>query len=210
MLLIPERVLPWLIASIGIAGATLLVVLSDHQAPTAALAALLLGLCATMTAAGLVAARSQARLAPVVRDQRSRPAHEELVEPSGPEASSGYLEGMADWAEAVQELIQHARSSVDSSHPSAGDLSTAADDTDALLGLLRVAVTEPVTLSERATLHAVCGLWDAHQPTVERLAAEVDPSWHRRWRARSVVESRLRHGVPARDGPATSSALDQT
>jgi hypothetical protein len=46
-----------------------------------------------------------------------------------------------------------------------------------------------------ATLRSICSMWESEQARIEQLAAGVDTDWHRRWRARSVVERLLRRGV---------------
>ena len=51
--------------------------------------------------------------------------------------------------------------------------------------LLREQRRARLSLNELATLHSVCALWETNQERIEQLAADVDPPWHRRWRARS-------------------------
>jgi hypothetical protein len=53
-----------------------------------------------------------------------------------------------------------------------------------------------------ATLRSICSMWESEQGRIEQLAARMDPEWHRRWQARSVVERLLRRG--ARQPEATA------
>jgi hypothetical protein len=153
-------------------------------------------LCVVLAVAGLVVAWSDRHLAPSREAERSRPAAEELQGHRVVIGSPGYLTGMRVWVDAVAELISHAREVAPADDPAAPELAVAADDSEELLELLDAAAVGPLSLSDRATLHALCALWETNQATIEGTAAQADPSWHRRWRARSVVASRLRHGTP--------------
>lgn len=189
-----ERLTPWLVGAAIVAAANLLVVLGGHGALSVEQAVLLVALSATLAAGGLVAARNTRALEARDREHRARPAFDELaLEGSQPDAAS-YVEGMRGWTRAMLELIEHAQTQVDPDGPRAEQLAAAAEDTQALCELLEVSARGPLGINDTATLHSVCSLWEANQPHVEGLAATADPAWHRRWRARSVVASRLRHG----------------
>jgi hypothetical protein len=110
---------------------------------------------------------------------------------------------MHRWAVAVDELLAHAIAAAGADDPCRGPLTSAAEDTADLLDLLRTADAD-LGLNDRATLHAICNLWETSLEHVEPVAAAVDPGWHRRWQARAVVARRLRHGqidAPARPLP---------
>jgi hypothetical protein len=195
--LIGEPVAPWLAAAFVLAALNLAAVASGYQLPVLEQALLLIGLCATLAAGGLVAARSNRRLEASAREERARPAGEELVAPGSQPGSESYVEGMACWAEAVLELLDHA---VDTGRPKApahDELVAAAADTRELRDLLRSSSQSPLSINDAAMIHAVCTLWEVNEARVEALAAEVDLIWHRRWRARTVADRRLRHGSVA-------------
>lgn len=192
--LVGEHTLPWCAGALAAASITALVFVAGG-ASTVDLAALVTLLAGTLAAAGLVTARSNRALEANDREERARPSAEELEDIDDP-LSSSYLEGMVAFAGAMRELIEHARAAIDADDPAKAELDAAAEDTDALLGLLSSSSRHTLSLYERATLHAVCTLWEAGHPAIEALAARVDGAWHRRWRARTVVEARLRHGTP--------------
>lgn len=192
-----ERITPWLVGA-AVAALLNLAVVLNAGASVAVQALLLLGLAACLAAAGLITARSNRELESRDREQRARPAVDELDERGAQPGSASYVEGMTAWTRAVRELIEHAGSEVDPADPVAQELATAAEDTSALCDLLEASAGGSLGLNEKAVLHSVCTLWEANQPHLERLAAAVDPHWHRRWRARSVVAAQLRHGPPDR------------
>jgi hypothetical protein len=140
------------------------------------------------------------------REERARPAREQLTDlesighGGGPGARS-YVSGMERWTISLLELVDHAVDTTDQDEVR-GELISARDDTDALRALLHASSQRDLTLNEVATLHSVCALWETNQERIEQLAAAVDLGWHRRWRARSVVERLLRHGPPADTGVA--------
>lgn len=193
-----ESILPWLAASVVVAGWNLAVVVRSADLTIDEWGALFLALAATVSATGLIAARSRAASEAIVRDERARPSQEQLRELVDDAAlatpgSPGYVDGMERWSTVLLELIEHARElAIDPVVRS--QLDGAFDDTSALRDLLRSSQSRDLSLNEAATLHSVCSLWETDQDRIELLAAEVDARWHRRWRARTVVERRLRHG----------------
>lgn len=206
-----ESLVPWLAAATVVAGLLLAAVRVDADPSGVEWAVLVLGLVGLLAAACLVAIRSRAELEEVEREERTRPAPDEL----DPDARSGrgdavggarpgspaYVQGMAAWTAANLELLTHAAELADHlGRPAANELATARDDTEALAELLATSVDGPLGVNETASLHAICTLWETNQGRLEALAADVDPRWHRRWRARAIVHRRLRHG--ARPRPA--------
>lgn len=145
-----------------------------------------------LATAGLVSARSNRRVQEATLQERARPASEELE--GGPDASVSYLEGMRDWAGAVLELIEHGIEVTEPASALHKELTAAAADTKDLRDLMADGVANRAGLNDQARLHALGSLWETSQERIERLVADADPAWHRRWRARSVVERQLRHG----------------
>jgi hypothetical protein len=192
--LIGESMVPWLAAAFGLAALNLVFVMGGYALAVREQALLLMAMCASIAAAGLVSARSNRALLAIRRDELARPAAEELV-PVPTEGTRSYAQGMHAWTAAMVELIDHALSQTDPQDPGHAELSTAAGDTRDLAELLEAGADESLSLNDQARLHALGSLWEAGQPRIEQLAAQADPTWHRRWRARTVVERRLRHGV---------------
>lgn len=199
MPLIGEPVTPWLLASLILATSNLVVVLSGNQLPVQEQTLLLVGLCATIAAAGLVAARSSQTLEASDREERARPAADQLEPGVWASGSLSHVQGMERWSTAVLELLDHAIDAVDAGSPLHGEIVAAAADTLELHDLLSASTAGSLTINDNAMIHAVCTLWETNQPRVESLAARADPRWHRRWRARSVAERRLRHGTVSAD-----------
>lgn len=195
-----ERLLPWLGAAVVVAACNLAAISLGASLTVNEWAVMLLPLGATLAAAGLVAARSRRDIEATDRDERARPAPEQLLALAvdGPDDDLDipvYPGGMEAWTAALLELLDHAagRAADDETQRT---LATAADDTRALHELLGDSTQRDLNLNESAMLHSVCSLWETDQDRLEALAARVDPRWHRRWRARSVVARRLRHGRP--------------
>lgn len=199
---VAERLLPWLGGSVLVAGVLLgVVIFGEDELSIGDLTPLFMGLSATLLIAGLVARRSAQAVATHGREERARPARDELSEPAavggGPDSGArSYLHGMERWTGALLELIAHATEASDDDR-TREELVSAGEDTDALRALLRASTQHELSLSEVATLHSVSALWETGQDGMEALAASVDPAWHRRWRARAVVERLLRHGPPS-------------
>ncbi len=193
MPVVAEAVGPWLGVAVGVGALNLAIVVHGLDGSLEQ-AVLLLALAAAVTAAGLVAARSSQVVAARDREERSRPAPDELDGPGAPVAVDAYLDGMAAWAERTQELLEHAVGAVGPGDPRRATLERSAEDAAALLELLRSVRGGALRLPDLASLRSVGALWEADQAHVESVAASVDPAWHRRWAARSVVERGLRHG----------------
>lgn len=194
---IGESVLPWISASLVLGFVNVATALRGQHLATAEQLVLLLGLCGTVSAAGLVAARSHRATRAVVLVERARPAAEELSAPAEAGAVT-YVDGMAQWTAAMLELIAHARGSAEPGGRADLELAAAAADTGELHDLMCAKPHEELTINEQAQMHALGSLWETNQARIEQLAADLDPSWHRRWRARSVVARELRHGHGAR------------
>jgi hypothetical protein len=198
-----EGLVPWLLASAIVAAITLAtVLLGDAELASPEMAVLLIALGATLAGAGLVAARSSNVVRATQREERARPARDELldldaIDEADEPGSVSYVEGMERWTTALLQLLDHAARQ-DTESAIREELATAVADTDALRDLLRTSTQRELNLNEAATLHSVCSLWETEQDRIERLAARVDPEWHRRWRARSVVARLLCHGSRAR------------
>jgi hypothetical protein len=191
MPLVGENLAPWLG---GAAVATALVVLAARNAGALERAVLLLCLAAVLTAGALVAARSHHILRASRREERARPSVDQLEQASSAVRSMSYVTGMARWSGAMVELLEHALSETDGDHPERTDLSTAVDEARDLHDFFASEATRALTINDHAQLHALGSLWETTQPRAERLAAQIDPAWHRRWKARSIVARNLRHG----------------
>lgn len=190
-----EPMAPWLIAACVLAVLNLTIVARGHQLPVLEQTILLIGLGATLAAGGLVSARSNRALRVSVREERARPASEELAGAPVDMSSASYLEGMERWTAGMLELIEHAADLAAPSSPVHGELAAAAAETRDLRTLLDVDSVDDLSINDKALIHALSSLWEANQPRIEKLAEELDPAWHRRWSARSVADRRLRHGI---------------
>jgi hypothetical protein len=206
-----ESLVPWLAAAASAFALVMAGFLSGRHWSSLEWGVLVLGLFGLVAATSLVALRSRAETGAADREERTRPAPDELMvqaadrgdaavgaEPGSPP----YVVGMARWAASFLELMEHAvvvatetgRAEV------ADELSAAREDTLALRELLDSSRGGGfIGVNETASLHAICTLWETNQGRYEALAAQVDGPWHRRWRARSVVERRLRHGAAPTD-----------
>jgi hypothetical protein len=197
-----EQLLPWLGAASLVGLVTLgTLTLGDGNLTTVQSATLLIILLATVVVAALVAVRSRTAAEATEREERARPAREQLVDLDAPgdeqPATRSYFEGVERWTLALQELFEHAIEATTDGEIRA-ELISARDDAAALHSLLETTTGRELNLNEAATLHSICTLWETDQDRIEQLAADVDPTWHRRWRGRSVVERLLRHGPPKR------------
>lgn len=185
---------PWLGAAFVLGVVNLAVVVQANDSAMLGQAVMLTGLCGTIAAAGLVSSRSHRADDLNLREERARPAAEELTHSSAAVGSASYLEGMGRWTGAMLELFEHAISETDPATLVHEELAAAAEETRDLHDLLDVESGDMLTINDQAKLHALGSLWETSQIRLEQLAAEVDASWHRRWQARNVVERRLRHG----------------
>lgn len=190
---IGESVLPWISASLVLGVVNVATAVRGQHLGTVEQLVLLVGLCGTVTAAGLVAARSHRAARAGVLVERARPAAEELAAPTEAGAVT-YVEGMAHWTAAMLALIEHARQVAEPGSRADLELAAAAADTNDLHELMCAKPHDELTINEQAQMHALGSLWETNQARIEQIAAELDPIWHRRWRARSVVARELRHG----------------
>ena len=193
-----ERLLPWLASAVAVAACNLVALYFGVSLTVTEWAMLLLPLGATLAAAGLVAARSRRETEATDRDQRARPARDQLLALTDDDSADDgeipvYPGGMEAWTAALVELLDHAVQLADDDHVRLA-LVAGIEDTRALNELLGTSTQRDLNLVESAMLHSVCSLWETEQDRLEALAAGVDPRWHRRWQARSVVARRLRHG----------------
>lgn len=189
-----RAMVPWLGAALLLAVVNLAIVLVERQALMAEQSVLLIGLCGTIAAAGLASSRCNRDDEMTLREDRARPTAEELVGHSTEVGSASYVQGMGRWSSSMLELLEHAISVTDPATPAHQALVAAAADARDLHDLLDVESVDALTINDKAKLHALGSLWETGQTRLERLAAEADPPWHRRWSARHVVERRLRHG----------------
>jgi hypothetical protein len=202
-----ESLVPWLAALTSGVALVLVGLLNGAQWSMTEWVALALGLGGLCAATTLVAMRSRAELAEAERDERSRPALEELLagsaDPTAEEwdhpvpGQPAYVVMMLRWSTACLELLRHAAAAAnDAGTPEIQDeLVAGRDDTEALRNLLLASAESAMSVNETASMHAVCTLWETNLPRLEEMAAEIDPRWYRRWRARTVAERRLRHGA---------------
>lgn len=188
-----EDLIPWLSAAFVMASLNLVAAVWGVQLTLEGWAVLLIGLVATIVAAGLVAARERQEQERAAAEERARPSGDVLGMGAHDGSGPGYVTGMSRWSAAMLELIEHAAEAAPPGHVQ-DSLLAASEDTRALCDLLHASEGHDIGLNDAAMLHAVCSLWETDQERVERLAAEVDPHWHRRWRARSITARRLRHG----------------
>jgi hypothetical protein len=92
---------------------------------------------------------------------------------------------MERWTAWVIRLTAHA--SAEAADPSvAARLEGAREDAESLREALAAAASGWLDEQQIAIVHSVYDLWDENHERTERLAAEADPAWHRRWRIRSV------------------------
>lgn len=206
-----EAIAPWVAASLLVMAAyTAGVVVDTAELNTRIV--LTVALCSIVTATYMVLARARRMEAELQRDERARPASDELeLAPSSDVLSSSldgnplppYVAGMLGYSSAVVELLEHAVAVALDSEIDATDLASGRDDAAALHDLLATMAREPVHLRKAAKVHTICSLWEAGQDRLERAAADLDPEFHRRWRARHLAALRLRHGEAPRRVEAT-------
>jgi hypothetical protein len=116
------------------------------------------------------------RIAPMVPGMRS-PTTEHTPERD--------LAEMERWAAWVIRLTSHAASQA----TDAGireRLDGATEDAESLREALAGAASGWLDEGQVTILRSVYDLWDVNHDRTERLAAVVDPIWHRRWRMRSA------------------------
>jgi hypothetical protein len=125
-----------------------------------------------------------------------------VAEPVSTSASWRYLRGMEAWTAAVRELLAHAASVVEG--PSVrGRLIGARDDAESLHDLLHTATRrDDPSPTATATIESICSLWDANEHYFEQLAADADPGFYERWKARAEPARAGKHGVAAAATPS--------
>ena len=192
-----EVLWPWLGGAVFASLVTLGAVLLGASRSAAEIAAPGIVLGAILAATAAMTARSRASARASERDERARPTRDELEAGRADWLAEGasYIDGMAQWTGAVIELLSHGRAAA-RGDAERQELDAAIEDAAALHQLLEQSRAKDLHLTELATLHSLCGMWETNQGRVEQLAAALDPAWHRRWRAQSLPAQRLRHGPP--------------
>jgi len=196
-----EPIVPWLAAAVVVGLCYLATITIWSTGTQDAQAALVVVLAGTLAASGLLAARATREVLLSDLDEWARPVPDELsLIDEGelltrPSDEPSYLVGMQHWTSALLELLNHAAAETTDSDL-ARQLSDAAADTQAMHELLASKDPGELSLGESAMLHTIATIWEAGQLQHELVAAEIDQRWYRRWYARTIVERRLRHGVP--------------
>jgi len=207
-----EPLLPWFAASILVAGAYAGGLAAGVRGGATSWVFMTIAACAVLTATVLVWTRRRDVEEEAAREERGRPATDELdrwasdttlVTPDPQHHLPPYGEGMLRYSGAVVELLEHAVAVALDHGIDTEELATARDDAAALHDLLGAMAAEPARLDKVAKVHTICSLWEANQDRLETIAAELDPDFHRRWRARNIAVLRLRRGErPRRLEPA--------
>jgi hypothetical protein len=214
-----ENLTPWLGASLLVIAAYVVGMLVGTSTSDAPRVVLTLAVCSVITSAQLVMYRSKRSAEAADRAQRDRPASEELASwlsdqtlvrlPPGMDLPP-YAAGMLRYSEAVVELLDHAVTAGQREPVDTADLESGREDAAALSNLLRTMGNEPAHLRKAAKVHTICALWEADQERLERAAADLDPEFHDRWRARHLATLRLRHGEAPRRASTTLPYRDVT
>src|SRR5688500_6574397 len=194
MAMVHEPITPWLGAAAALAVLALAMMLLAPQLDFLVQSVFLVATCAALVACGLIATRTNRVQKETIRAHRARPAAEELMGASSSDSAASYISGMEGWTARMLELLEHALSLTAPGTPTHLELDAAASETRDLQGRFDNEGAEELTINDRAVQHALGTLWAANQVRIEKMAAAVDPVWHRRWRARSVVERQLRNG----------------
>lgn len=199
-----EPLLPWVAASLLVVAAYAVGVLFGLAHTQEQRVLLTIALASIITATALVMHRSREFVEDEERSQRARPASEEL-DPWTSERTlvtsvldtnlPPYAAGMLAYSDAVIELLEHTVGVALIQGIDTTELASARDDAAALHDLLDTMAMEPVQLHKAAKVHTICSLWEANQERIEQAAADLDPDFHRRWRARHIATLRLRHGA---------------
>jgi hypothetical protein len=195
MPVVGEWMTPWVASSFLVAVITATYVVGGNQLPLVERTLLAISLCATLTAATLVVIRSSRSKEESTREERARPAAEALDSGVAGLDFAAYVDGMRQWTASVLELLEHARGCAAEGSRLATELDAGLSDTSDLQQLLNASAPNQLNIHDAATIRSVCTLWETNQDRIEQLAASSDPGWHRRWRARSVADRRLRHGA---------------
>lgn len=200
MPLIGESAVPWLTASLLLGLLALALAVRGTELGTTETLVLTVGLAGTMTAAALIVARSRQQLEATVRDDRLRPALDEVAVPF--DAALTYTDGMQRWTGAVTELLEHALDAMDAAAPRRATIAAAYEEARELHELFTVDSRGELPINDQAKLHAIGSLWETGQARIEEMAGAADPAWYRQWRARVVADRRLRHGQQTQPGTA--------
>jgi hypothetical protein len=198
MPLIGESAVPWLTASLVLGLLALALAVRGVELGTTKTLVLAVGLAGTMTAAALVVARSRQELEATVREERLRPALDQMGKPLDPTLT--YTDGMQRWTGAVTELLEHALDTMEPEAPHRATIAAAYEETRDLNELFTVDLQGELPINDQAKLHAIGSLWETGQARIEEMAGAVDPTWYRQWRARVVADRQLRHGHDAEPG----------
>ena len=92
---------------------------------------------------------------------------------------------MERWTAWVIRLTSHA--AMQAEDPTVRErLEGATEDAESLREAIAAAASGWLDAGQIAIVRSVYDLWDANHDRTERLAATVDPVWHRRWRMRSA------------------------
>ena len=108
-----------------------------------------------------------------------------MQSPSTERSPDRDLAQMERWVSWVIRLMSHAAANATEASPRAR-LEGAREDAEALREALAAAASGWLDREQVAVVYSVYELWDANHDRNERLAALVDPPWHRRWRMRST------------------------
>lgn len=100
------------------------------------------------------------------------------------------------WVAWVIRLMSHAATHATEPGQRAR-LQGAREDAEVLREALAAAASGWLDERQVDIVHSVYDLWDANHDRNERLAALVDPPWHRRWRMRSEGARPARHTISA-------------
>jgi hypothetical protein len=198
-----ESLLPWLAASLVAMSGYIVGLLVGTRASDNHRLVFSLALCSVVTATELVIHRSRRVVEDADRTQRARPAAQELDAWASEQTLlrldteadvPPYAVGMLRYSAAVVELLEHSVAVALRDGVDPVELVSGRDDAAALHDLLGTMTEEPVHLQRAAKVHTICSLWEADQGRLEHLAADFDPDFHLRWRARHLADLRLRHG----------------
>src|SRR3546814_15402693 len=126
---------------------------SDDHLPVSEQTVVLLGLCASLAAAGMVAARSSRTLETSVREERARPAVEQLVDDGTELNTPAYVGGMVRWTGAMLELVEHALEAEGPDSVLPDELTAAAQDTADLRHLLQATQPTPPATNDPPLHH---------------------------------------------------------
>lgn len=196
-----EPLSPWLAASLLASGASIAGAVFGYSGHSTRSLLLLIVTATTLAATLLVWLRARGALETARREERARPATDELKPQTsaavlawGDSSLPPYAEGMLRYATAVVELLEHSLDVALGRGDDTTALAAARDDAVALVSLLHDMAAQRIRLDQAARVHTICMLWESTQQQIEADAAALDPEYHQRWRARHVAVIRLRRG----------------